>query len=157
MGLIAKVIDSSANNGEPAAKVEIYKNDNANARIFNPSGVDARPIDGDFCFTEDSGDTEGGKDVLGFIDPNNASVSDKGEYRAYSRNSAGIIQADLHLKKDGLTELKNNVTALSSLISDLFAELRTMTTVGSATSQAIDPATQVRLTILENKFKLLIG
>lgn len=105
MGL-AKVIDSSTNdNGEPSAKVEIYKNDNANAKIFNPSGVEARPLDGDFCFIKDSEDTEGGKDVLGFIDPKNETVSEKGEHRTYSRDEDGNIVAAFHLKKDGSLQI----------------------------------------------------
>ncbi len=157
MGLIAKIIDSFTNNGESSAKVELYKNDNANARIFNPPGVDSRPLDGDFCFTEDSEDTEGGKDVLGFIDPKNEPVAEKGEFRAYSRNAAGEIQAEIYVKKTGLIELENQVHKLSGLIADLFTELRGMTTVGSSTAQAIDPATQTRLTALENKFLLLFG
>ena len=65
MGLIARVIDSSTGeDGEPTAKVEIYQDDNANGRIFNPPGIDSRPLDDDICFTQDSEDTEGGKDVL---------------------------------------------------------------------------------------------
>ncbi len=102
MGLIAKLLDSFVgNSGEPAAKVEIYQNDNANARIFNPPGVDSRPLDNDDCFTEDSEDTEGGKDILGFIDPNNDPVAEKGENRFYSRDDSGIIIAVIYLKKDG--------------------------------------------------------
>lgn len=156
MGLIGKIIDSfKGDDNEPAAKVEIFKNDNANARVFNPPGVDARPLDKDWCFTEDSEDTEGGKDVLGFInlDP----VAEKGEFRAFSRNAAGEIQAEIYIKKNGLTELENTVQKLSLLVSELFQELRIMTTSGGPAAQAIDSATQARLTTLENKFKQLIG
>lgn len=109
MGLNAKIIDSSTNNGEPSAKVELYKNDNANARIFNPPGVDARPLDGDSCFTENSEDTEGGKDILGFIDPKNEPVAEKGEHRIYARDADGNIVATMHLKKNGIAELNGNV------------------------------------------------
>lgn len=102
MGLIARILDSfKGEDGEPSAKVEIYKGDNATARIFNPPGVDARPLDQDICFTEDSEDTEGGKDILGFIDPKNEPVAEKGEYRAYARDEDGNTVATFHLKKDG--------------------------------------------------------
>ncbi len=102
MGLIARILDSfKGDENEPAAKVEVFKNDNLDARIFNPPGVDAGPIDGDVCFTEDSEDTEGGKDILGFIDPKNEPVAEKGEYRVYSRDSNGDIAASFHMKSDG--------------------------------------------------------
>lgn len=102
MGLIARILDSfTGNSGEPAAKVEIYKGDNATAKVFNPPGVDARPLDGDYGFSQDSEDTEGGKDVLGFIDPKNAPVSEKGENRFYSRDSSGTIVAIVYLDKTG--------------------------------------------------------
>jgi hypothetical protein len=158
MGLIAKILDSFiGNSGELAAKVEMYKNDNVNARIYNPSGIDSRPLDNDICFSEISEDTEGGRDVLGFLDLNNAPVSAKGEFRAYSRNDSGETQAELYMKKTGLTDLKNQIQTLSLLISELFSELRSMTTAGGPTAQAIDAATQARLTTLENKYKQLIG
>jgi hypothetical protein len=102
MGLIGRILDSfKGTAGEPAAKVEIYKGDNANARIFNPPGDDSRPLDGDICYTEDSEDTEGGKDIIGFIDQKNEPVSEKGERRLYSRDANGNIVAKIHLKKDG--------------------------------------------------------
>lgn len=157
MGLIAKIIGSFTNNGELSAKVEIYKNDNATARIFNPPGVDSRPLDGDFCFTEDTEDTEGGKDVLGFIDPNNEPVAEKGEFRAISRNAAGEIQAEIYIKKTGLTELENQVHKLSVLIGELFTEIKAITTTGSPASHTISEASKLKFTALNEKFDLLIG
>lgn len=103
MGLIAKIIDSfTGSDGEPSAKVEVYKDDNATARVFNPPGVDARPLDGDACYIEDSQDTEGGKDVLGFI---NEPVSGKGEIRIVSRDSSGNAKASIYVKSDGSIEI----------------------------------------------------
>jgi hypothetical protein len=109
MGLIAKIIDSfTGKDNEPAAKAELHKNDNADSRIFLPPGVDSKPLNNDICFTEDSEDTEGGKDILGFNDPKNPPVSEKGEYRAYSRDSSGNIKAFHHLKKDGEIEIDSD-------------------------------------------------
>lgn len=158
MGLVARIIDSfTGDGGELSAKVEMYQNDNATARILNPPGVDARPLDDDFCFTEDSEDTEGGKDILGFIDPENEPVSEKGEFRVYSRIASGEIQAEIYIKKTGLTELENKVFKLSDLIGELFTEIKDITTTGSPTVHTVSAASKVKLTLLENKFKLLIG
>lgn len=115
MGLIAKILDSfTGSDGEPSAKVEVYKDDNATARVFNPPGVDARPIDGDACYIEDSQDTEGGKDVLGFI---NDPVSGKGEIRIVSRDSGGNVKASIHVKADGSIEIEapGNMTITAPL------------------------------------------
>jgi len=155
MGLKAKILDSFDRDGVPSAKVEMYKNDNANARIFNPPGVDARPLDNDFCFTEDSKDTEGGKDVLGFI--NIDQVAEKGEYRAVSRDSGGVTQAEIHLKKDGLIEMKNQLQEFSVLIVELFTEIKDITTFGSPTLHQLSASSKTKLTTLENKFKQLFG
>lgn len=106
MGLIAKIIDSfTGDDNGPAAKIEIYKNDNINSRIFLPPGVDARPLDGDIGFSQDSEDTEGAMDVLGFNDPKNEPVAKKGEFKIYSRDSSGNIKASIHLKADGSIEI----------------------------------------------------
>lgn len=157
MGLISRILDSFTKDGVPSAKVEIFKGDNANARIFNPPGIDARPLDDDICFTEVSEDTEGGKDVLGFIDPKNAPVSGKGEFRPYSRDSAGDKQAQLELKKDGLIEMKNQLQQFSLLLGELFTEIRDITTFGSPTLHQMSADSKAKFTTLENKFKQLFG
>lgn len=107
MGLIARILDSfKGDDGEPSAKVEVYKGDNITARIFNPPGVDARPLDQDICFTEDSEDTEGGKDILGFIDQKNEPVAEKGENRTYARDADGVVVGFIYLKKDGTLQIE---------------------------------------------------
>lgn len=158
MGVGAEVKGSSTNdNGEPEAKIEIYLNDNATARIFNPPGVDSRPLDGDFCFVEDSENTEGGKDVLGFIDPENEPVAEKGEFRVYSRKADGGIQAEIYIKKTGLIEMENQVHKLSVLIGELFTEIKAIITTGSPTSHVISAATKIKMDLLKTKFDALIG
>ena len=157
MGLIARIKNTFEKDGILSGLAEMFKNDNATVRIFNPSGVDARPLDNDICFTEDSEDTEGGKDILGFIDPKNPSIAEKGEFRAYSRNTAGETESTLYIKKNGLTDLENKVEKLSVLISDLFTEIRDITTVGGPAAQSVSPASKALLTALETRFKALIG
>lgn len=115
MGLIAKIIDSFTRGSVPSAKIELYKNDNANSRIYNPPGIDARPVDGDYCFSEISEDTEGGKDVLGFIDPNNAPVSEKGEIKINSRDTGGNIVSSQHLKNDGQVQIDSNSNLIANV------------------------------------------
>lgn len=158
MGLIAKIIDSfTGDDNGPAAKIEIYKNDNINSRIFLPPGVDARPLDGDIGFSQDSEDTEGGKDLSGFNDPKNKPISKKGELRIYSRNSDGETQAEIYLKAGGLMEIKNQVQALSALINELFTEIKAITTTGSPASHTISTATKQKFTDLNTKFDELFG
>ena len=64
---------------------------------------------------------------------------------------SGTLLSDLE------TELKNTVQTLSLLVAELFQELRDITTTGSASAQAVDAATQARLTTLENKYLQLFG
>lgn len=158
MGLRARVIDIlTGDENQVIAKVELYKDDNINSVVFDSPGTDAKPLDNDICFVVDSKNSEGGKDVVGFLDLKNAPVAKKGEYRTYSRNAAGEVQNEIYQKETGLIEIKNQVQALSLLISELFLELRSITTTGTAAAQSVDAATQARLTTLENKFKQLIG
>lgn len=105
MGLIAKILDSFNFNNQPSAKVEIYKNDNANVRIFNPPGIDSKPINNDVGYLQNSEDSIGGKDLLGFIDINNIPTSEKGECFIYSRDETGSIKSSIYLKSDGSIEI----------------------------------------------------
>ncbi|MCK5613151.1 hypothetical protein KAR91_65360 [Candidatus Pacearchaeota archaeon] len=158
MGLRAKVIDIlTGDENEIIAKIELYKDDNTNSTVFDSPGVDAKPLDNDWCFAENSENSEGGKDVLGFLDLKNAPIAEKGEHRTYSRNAAGETKNEIYQKKDGLVEIKNQVQTLSLLVAELFNELRLITTAGTAAAQAVDAATKTRLTTLENKYLQLFG
>ncbi len=132
MGLIARILDSfTGKDNEPAATVERYKGDNATARIFNPPGDDSRPLDQDVCFTENSEDTEGGKDILGFIDPKNPPVSEKGEKRLFARDANGNIVATFHLKKDGKIQVDCDSDLIANVGGDLKATVLGATTIDS--------------------------
>ena len=111
MGVIARIIDSYFDLGALVCKIQSYANDNSNARVFSPSGVDSRPLDDDVCYTEDSRDIIGGKDILGYADPSNEPVSEKGECRIYARDTEGLIVGSLHLKNDGKLEININADA----------------------------------------------
>ena len=60
-------------------------------------------------------------------------------------------------KTNGLIDILNQVQQLSLLISELFTEIRDITTFGSPTLHQISAASKTKLTTLENKFKQLIG
>jgi len=144
MGIISKVLNSFIRDSVLSALIEIYKGDNANVRIFNPPGIDSRPIDGDYGFAIESGSTEGGKDLVGFLDSNNIPISDKGEVRIYSRDSGGNIVALIHVKKDGIIEINGNAdfavrfseleTAFNQLKSDHDTHQHSGVDTGSGTS-----------------------
>lgn len=154
MGLKAKILDSFiGNDGEPSAKVEIYKGDNATARIFNPPGVDARPLDGDACYSVDSQDSEGGKDVLGFI---NDPGSEKGEVKVFSRSGPGTLIAELYLDKTGKISMiaPSNVEVDTDVIAALVSLVNHhhIDSWGKPTSKPIptgtpDPAIPATVTI----------
>lgn len=119
MGLIARILDSFKKNGALTGKIELYQGDNADAEIYNPPGVDARPLDDDICFSQDSENTDGGKAVTGFIDPKNEPVADKGEHRTYSRDEDGNIVAIFHLKKDGTLQIDLNKDFIQNIKGDV--------------------------------------
>ena len=114
--------------------------------------MDARPLDGDFCFTEDSEDTEGGKDILGFIDPENEPVSEKGEYKVYSRDSTGAIKAFIHLKNDGSIE----IDAPAGLKITANTEITGTLTVSGIIKSAVDIIADFAITAISllNHFSL---
>ena len=160
MGLIARILDSfTGKDNEPAATVERYKGDNATARIFNPPGVDARPLDGDIGFSEDSEDTEGGKDVLGFIDPLNVSISDKGEFRAYARNAAGIVVGSFYIDKTGLTKIVNELISvgIGTAMDELVTEIQNLTTFGSPVSHKLTDASKILIELKLQQLLTVIG
>lgn len=64
---------------------------------------------------------------------------------------------ELLLKPDGLTDLINSVQQLSALITELFTEIKDITTFGSPTLHQVSAASKAKFTTLENKFKELIG
>lgn len=160
MGLIARILDSfKGKDGEPSAKVAIFKGDNITARIFNPPGVDARPLDDDICFTEDSEDTEGGKDILGFIDPKNEPVAEKGEYRVYTRDSDGNIVGSIHIDKTGLTKIVNELISIGigTAMDELVTEIQNLTTFGSPTFHKVTDSSKILIELKLQQLLTVIG
>ncbi len=70
------------------------------AEHYAPTGVDAVPLEGDTAVTA-PGTGNGRWVVMGYMDTKNAGTAGPGEFRIYSRNSDGAIQATIWLKSDG--------------------------------------------------------
>lgn len=141
---------------EPISKIEIRKNETVFATRFSSINEDSLPLPTDNILVI-SLEQIGKKCCIGFIDPKNETSVNEGEKRIYSRDSGGGIQAEIYLKDSGLLEIQNQVQVLSALIEELFIELKTMTTTGGPTNQAIDATTQARLDLLLAKYQQLFG
>lgn len=70
------------------------------AEHYAPPGVDAVPMEGDTA-VQVPGAGSGRWVVMGYMDTANAGEAGPGEFRIYSRNSDGAIQATIWLKSDG--------------------------------------------------------
>ena len=76
---------------------------------FSDPGDDSHPLPGDLAIlTESVGN--GGKAVVGYVDPNLEPVAQPGEKRIYARDSSGAVVASIHLHSDGLVQFDNAVT-----------------------------------------------
>lgn len=77
------------------------------AEHFQPSGVDSRPLPGDFAVM---GEVKGSGrySVTGYLDPLSPQASAPGEWRGYSRNSAGEQMAQVWIKNDGTVVTEND-------------------------------------------------
>lgn len=105
MGKIALVINTKNKTNNDDEKETIVTIDIGGEEIITsihaqPSNVDSRPLDTDYAVTAKT-PGESNETVVGYIDPENQQKADKGEFRAYSRDSDGNEKADIHIKKDG--------------------------------------------------------
>jgi len=80
--------------------------DNSTSEHFSAPGDDSQPLKGDFIALMNIV-REGGKAVIGYLDPKNPGIAEEGEKRIYSRDSEGNVVAEVWLKNDGTTEVKN--------------------------------------------------
>jgi len=111
MGMIARVKRFFRAENSVGAKVNEAVVDpgggaNLTAEVFQPAGDDAQPLPTDYAILLEFLRT-GSVGVVGYADPLNVHISEEGEKRIYSRDSAGAIKAEVYLKKDGVIEAKN--------------------------------------------------
>lgn len=118
-GMIATILSTSRAviNGAQAllAKVDPGGGNDISPQCFFSPGEDSRPLDGDSLLgvaTSAAGRFVG----VGSADPLNVGISAKGEVRRYSRDSAGVIRATIHIKADGSIEVASVPGGVSLVI-----------------------------------------
>jgi hypothetical protein len=108
VGRIAVVLDSEAASSEGAhvrdLKVDTGGGAIQNVQLVAPAGVDAPPLDGDFCAFEDVG---GMGVASGLFDPELGLVAEKGEVRIVARSALGAVESEVFLRKDKSVLVKN--------------------------------------------------
>lgn len=98
---LIKIISTQVDklNRRVAKFLRYGKNDTQTALQAGPYGVDANPIKdmiAVYAPTSEKGDTV----VIGYINKNQ--VAEPGEYRIFSTNANGQVQASVHLKANGV-------------------------------------------------------
>lgn len=116
MGFIGTVISTERSNdaGAPRVIVKILRDglDPLTFEMIAAPGDDSLPLPSDFCGAHEV-DASGGFVAGGFTDSKNAGIALDGEKRIYSRDAAGVIHADVHLKNDGAIAITNDVGSIS--------------------------------------------
>ena len=89
--------------------------------VFQPSGDDAHPLDGDQVITVLI-PRSGGEVIVGYVDPKNDQKTLKGEKRIYARDGQGNSIVEFWLKSDGSATLSNaNGSVALSINGDIIA------------------------------------
>jgi len=112
MGMIGVVLEFTRTERNGAKVSDVKANPGGGALLtsdhFQPSGVDAHPLPGDYTILGEVQGT-GRYSAVGYVDPKNQQTSQPGEWRAYSRDAAGEQVAQVWVMNDGavLTENAN--------------------------------------------------
>ena len=156
MGYLAEVgsVTRVTRDGVPVLDVQVLPfgpGSTVTPEQMLPAGVDSAPLIGDTALAVDVL-ASGRAIAAAYADPENAGVASPGEFRAYSRNAAGAIVAELHLKADGSVLISNaagsfelgadgavsingaQITTLGDVISALMVSLNNHLHAGSATA-----------------------
>lgn len=102
MGRIGNILEIKQTSSEGVEstdiKLDVGGGENITAPQAGPAGIDATPLETDLAITSSSpGDS--GENVVGYVDPKNASKGD-GVY-LYARDASGAPIADIWVKTDG--------------------------------------------------------
>jgi hypothetical protein len=110
MGRIAQLLSWALNrNGDdrpPEAKGDPGGLATFTAEDFQPSGVDAQPLEGDYFATHE-GPATGDEIVSGYLDTLTARKAGPGEYRVYARSGPGEVSAEIILRASGEIEISS--------------------------------------------------
>jgi len=108
VGKVLAVLNSVFNTAVTEIKAEINFGDNVQAELFQPPGIDSKPLIEDRVYL--SRRTESGAYVIiGALDTKNVSVLKNGEIKVYSRSSAGAIKASVLCDSLGFLTLNDGV------------------------------------------------
>ena len=111
MGRIARVLDyiKTTINGANTSRtvVDLSAGANITADQFSSAGDDSAPVNSDYAITVSIQRT-GGAVVVGYLDPKNPKVSNKGERRLLGRSQEGDKVSEIYLKNDGTITLFND-------------------------------------------------
>jgi len=114
IGQVLEFIRATAKSAKiPRVKIDLGGGDNRMADIFQ-SPVDSQPLESDEVVVV-PGPRSGSYIAVGFNDPKNEGIAEKGEYRIYSRDASGAIIAGIHLKMDGGIDFFNNFGGIELL------------------------------------------
>jgi len=150
-GRVVKNQDRTRKIVEPESVIEIRKNENITATIYNPPGIDSKPLPGDFGATINN-ENVGGKSAIGFLDTKNSPMAGDGEIRIISRSSSGAIQTIFYLKADGNivasgqtievlgnTDFAVSFNELAVILSKLATDINTNLTAIQASLNSLSP------------------
>ena len=79
---------------------------------FSAAGDDSHPLPGDYAAAVGI-QRSGGAVVVGYVDPENAGITQPGGKRIYSRNTESEIQGQLWLKNDSTNILSNSIVSIT--------------------------------------------
>lgn len=119
MGMIGIVLEFTRTERNGAKVSDVKANPGGGALLtsdhFQPPGVDANPLPGDYTLLGEVQGT-GRYSAVGYLDPKNQQTSKPGEWRAYSRDASGAQVAQVWIKDDGsvLTENENGSHVLNA-------------------------------------------
>lgn len=102
MGLVGRILSYVGRT----AKINSGGGYTLTANTFSAAGIDSAPIAGDYCATIQSRGASAHV-VAGIVDHVNNSQAGAGEIRVYSRDSTGVIIADIWLKNNGAIEINS--------------------------------------------------
>jgi len=97
------------------------RDDVQTSKQISPFGVDSNPIKDMVAIYSQTGD-KGETFIVGYVNKN--SLAATGETRLFSTNDNGVVQVNLHLKKNGTIEIggtANNLVKFNPLDSSLTA------------------------------------
>jgi len=122
--------------------------------LYSLPGIISRPHPGAIGVVLNAG---GQRIIVGTHNYNLETDIDTGETLIHSVDESGNKKARIILKNDGKIIAENDIESLKTLINDLIAAVKAIITTGSPVSQAVSPASQAALDVIDARFNQLLG